>query len=457
MQLTDPARQSRRFRQSIGILVTVTVMGVVSRGDALGARADADGDEGRPVVRRKKARTQIRRAPVQGEVAAEVEDAEQDEAEDEDESKKAKQGPSVRASTEVSAYSDSDAVYVISPTVAGSVGDEVKGWSIGGRYLIDAVSAASVDIVSTASHHWVENRHVGSASADFKAGPAGVALAGGFSREPDYLSLSGGGMLSLELFDKNFMPFLGGSYGSDQVGRTGEPRDLWRPMNKVSVKTGATFVVNRSTIASISVDAIFERGYLAKPYRYLPLFAPGTAGSIPAGASVDLVRSLNQYSVDENAPSARDRFAVAGRLAHRLKHATFRGDQRLYHDGWGLWASTTDVHHFIDVGRRWVLWPHGRLHAQRGVDFWRRAFEQVPNPTGGPPGIPVYRAGDRELGPLYTLTGGFGLRALLSSEPRTPWALTFQFDAIYTRYLDALYITQRRAFFGALLLEAGFD
>jgi hypothetical protein len=323
--------------------------------------------------------------------------------------------------------------------------------------LIDVVSAASVDIVSTASGHWVETRHVGSASADFKVGGAGVSLAGGFSREPDYLSLGGGGVVSLELSDKNIMPFLGGSYGHDEVGRTLEPRSLWRPMDKISIKTGATFVVNRSTIASLSLDAIFERGYLAKPYRYIPLFAPGTASSIPAGASVDLVKSANQYSVDENVPTARDRFAVSGRVAHRSKGATFRGDQRLYHDSWGMWASTTDVHEYIDFGRRFVFWPHARVHVQRGVDFWQRAFEQVPNPAGGPLGIPALRAGDRELGPLYSLTGGLGLRALLGTDAHTPWSLTFQLDTIYTRYLDALYITRRQAFFGVLSLEAGFD
>jgi len=447
-----PSWQSQFWLSPFVLAFVVAVVGLTIP-VAVGAEA-TDPDEAAS-VRKRKPRPQERRSPP-------VEDDAQGGAEagdeDEDETgRNPKHGATVRASTEVSAYTDSDYVHVVSPTLAGSVGDELKGWSVGARYLIDAVSAASVDIVSTASHHWVENRHVGSASADFKAGGAGVSLAGGFSREPDYLSLSGGGLVSFELFDKNVMPFFGGSYGNDQVGRTGEPRSFWRPMNKVSLKTGATFVVNRSTIASLSVDAIFERGYLAKPYRYLPLFAPGTAATIPAGASIDLVRSMNQFSVDENAPAARDRFAVAGRLAHRLKHSTFRGDQRVYHDGWGLWASTTDIHHFIDLGRRFVFWPHGRFHAQRGVDFWRRALELIPNPTGGPPGIPVYRAGDRELGPLYTLTGGFGIRALLSAEPRTPWALTLQIDAIYTRYLDALYISQRRAFFGALSFEAGFD
>ena len=370
--------------------------------------------------------------------------------------RKAGTGLDVRASTEVSAYTDSDSVRVLSPTIAGSVGDDVAGWSVGGSYLVDAVSAASVDIVSTASGHWVERRHAGSASAEFKAAGAAVSLAGGFSREPDYLSIGGGGVVSLELSDKNFMPFVGASYGHDLVGRTGDPMGTWPSLDKVSVKIGATFVVDRSTIAALSLDGIFERGYLAKPYRYLPVVAPGAMAMIPAGASVQLVKSLNEYSVAENVPTRRDRFAIAGRLAHRWEGSTFRGDQRLYGDSWGSLAATTDLHDYIDVGSRVMVWPHLRGHFQRGVDFWRRVVEQVPNPGAGPPGIPAYRAGDRELGPLFTLTGGLGIKVRVNSDTRAPWALTLQLDGIYTRYLDAVYISQRRAMFGALSFEAGF-
>jgi hypothetical protein len=102
-----------------------------------------------------------------------------------------------------------------------------------------------------------------------------------------------------------------------------------------------------------------------------------------------------------------------------------------------------------------IVWPHVRAHLQRGVFFWRRIVEQVPNPVG-PAGIPTYRAGDRELGPLYTLTGGFGIKVRLNADVKAPWTLSFQLDGIYTRYLDAVYISQRRAIFGALGLEATF-
>ena len=57
----------------------------------------------------------------------------------------------VRASSEVAGYSDTDHVAVVTPSVAGHVGNPAAGWSVDGSYLVDVISAASVDIVSTAS------------------------------------------------------------------------------------------------------------------------------------------------------------------------------------------------------------------------------------------------------------------------------------------------------------------
>ncbi|HEX3694037.1 MAG TPA: DUF3570 domain-containing protein [Polyangia bacterium] len=394
----------------------------------------------------------------EGEVTKQPRDSDTEkEADREDDSHRSKRGgPIVTASSAVSAYSDTDAVHVISPTVAGGLRDDIAGWSVDGRYLVDAVSAASVDIVSTASGRWKEIRHVGSLSAEMKSGAAAFSVAGGVSREPDYLSLGGGGTVSLELLDKNVTPFLGGSYGHDDVGRTGLPKQFWRTQQKGTFQLGVTFVVDRSTIAEVAVDGIFERGYLAKPYRYIPLFAPGVAASVPAGASVTTVNELRLDLRSADAlPDSRDRYSLSGRIAHRFDTSTVRADQRLYTDSWGMLASTTDARLLVDVGQRFLLWPHGRLHVQRGIDFWERTYEATIDP-GGALAVPRYRTGDRELGPLYTVTVGGGVRVQLTSQP-LPWALTFQMEGIFTRYLNDLYITQRRALFGDLALEASFQ
>lgn len=361
--------------------------------------------------------------------------------------------PTVAASADLAGYTDSTHVSVASPSVAASVSDEAAGWSVGGRYLVDAVSAASVDIVATASPRWTEIRHVGSAEISYKRGAASVTASGGVSREPDYLSISGGVVLSLDLLDKNLTPFLGARYSHDDVGRKGLPSDRWELLQKGGLQAGATFVVNRSVIASVQLDADFERGYLAKPYRYIPLFAPGAAKDIPAGASPGLVneRRLDERPVDR-VPTARDRYALTGRIAGRTGRTTLRLDERAYTDSWGLWASTTDARVLVDVGERWLLWPHLRFHIQSQASFWQRAYEAVAQPDGTWL-LPSYRTGDRELSPLRTVTGGFGVKLRLTPATRAPWFLLYQFDAAYTAFTDALYLTGRWSLFSVLSLS----
>jgi hypothetical protein len=365
-------------------------------------------------------------------------------------------GVTTRATTEMSVYRDTDHVSVASPSIGATFSDEVAGWSIGGHYLVDVVTAASVDIVSTASSKWTEIRHAGSANASVKYDDVAVEASGSISREPDYLSLTGGGTLTVELFDKNVTPFLGFSYGKDDVGRTGQPRELWRDKQTVSGRFGVTFVVDRATIASVQADFIEESGYLAKPYRYIPLFAPGVGASVPAGASVEEVNAARaDPRVAEQVPNRRRRFALSGRLAHRFTSSTIRLDERLYADSWGLLGSTSDFRFPFDAGRRLTLWPHLRFHIQNQVAFWQRAYELIPGP-GGELGIPVLRAGDRELGAMYMATGGAGMKLNLTDDLRKSWSIVFEVDASYTKYFDALYITDRRALFGTLALEAEF-
>jgi hypothetical protein len=364
-------------------------------------------------------------------------------------------GASWRVGAEMTGYADTDAVYVASPTLSLGVGDELVGWSVNARYLVDAVSAASVDVVTSASGKWTEYRHVGSLGVELPVGETKLALSGGVSREPDYLSVGGGGTISTDMMGKNLTPSLGVSYSRDQVGRTGEPHAFWRPMERLGGQLGATIVLGRSTIGALSLDGIAERGYLGKPYRYVPLLPPG--GSLPVGASPD---EVNRARIDQRpadaVPDARDRVAVTGRLAHRWDGATLRLDERVYRDSWGLLASTTDARVMVDLGRRVIVWPHVRAHVQNGVAFWQRTY-QATAAADGSLGPPRYRTGDRELGPLQTFTVGLGLRWRISSDTSSPSTLFLQVDGGHTRFFDALYITRRLSLFSAVGIETEFD
>lgn len=357
----------------------------------------------------------------------------------------------VRTSVEGAGYRDTDHVTVATPTIAGGISDPVAGWSFDGRYLLDAVSAASVDIVSSASSRWHELRHVGSAAFKYKPHDVGFGLSGGVSREPDYLSIGAGGTVTLDLLEKNLSPTLGYSFGYDVAGRADTSFSVFsRALTKHTFRAGATVIVNPTTVLDLAADLFVERGNQAKPYRFVPLFGPGESGRVPAGASIDEVNAERvSLRPNDELPRARDRAAFSARFSRRFSGSTLHLQERLYSDSWGLKASTTDARYILDVGRSLFVWPHLRGHVQDGVAFWRRAYEVTVDPQGAL-GVPRLRTGDRELGPLHTFTAGGGLRLHLGEV----WSVTLQGDWVHTTYRDALYITQRTALFGALTLDA---
>ncbi|EYF02829.1 Hypothetical protein CAP_6409 [Chondromyces apiculatus DSM 436] len=360
----------------------------------------------------------------------------------------------VTVSSEVSGYTDDTDVHVLTPTVATTIESPTGGWSVGGRYLVDVVTAASPDIVATASPAWTEHRHAGSLHGDVQSGDYRVGVQGSVSVEPDYLSLSAGGQGSLDLDEKNYTVLLGYAFRHDTAGRAGTPFAVFqRVLTQHALTGGLTVVINPDAVAAFGVDAMLERGNQAKPYRYVPLFDPTVAGGVPVGASVAEVSALRLDARPlEALPLHRERFALTGRLAYRFRGATLRLEERAYADTWSVVASTTDARYMFDVGRRVTLWPHLRVHVQSGAFFWERAYGASRGASGAIE-APTLRTGDRELGPLNSLTGGGGMSVLLA----TGWTATLQVDSIFTHYLDTVYLTHRQALFGALSVQAVYD
>jgi hypothetical protein len=367
----------------------------------------------------------------------------------------------VTAKSEVSAYADTDAVSVFTPALEGAIKDPLSGWSAAGSYLVDIVSAASVDIVSTASGHWTELRHAGSLNGTYKPGAFGVTASGSVSREPDYLSLSGGGALSLELAQKTANPRLGYTYTSDKAGRVGTPFSVYvQPLTRHTFNGSMELILDPLTLISFGVDGIFESGDQSKPYRYVPLFRPGDVSLVPPGASIDLVNTLRLPGrVNERLPDKRNRIAVSVRVAQRLSGSTLILSERLYADSWGLKASTTDLRFVADVSRRLFLWTHLRGHIQGAVSFWKRAYAANFNePTAaGIFSVPALRTGDREEGPLSAATFGAGARWNVGPATRlNAWSLVLQADMFTTFFSDALFIQSREGYLGVFQVEGEF-
>jgi Protein of unknown function (DUF3570) len=351
--------------------------------------------------------------------------------------------------TEYGQYADTDHVFVETPSIRGTVYDPTAGWSVGGQYLVDVVSAASVDIVSTASRRWQEVRQEGSLEASYKPKAFGVQANGTLSDEPDYVSWSGGGAITQDIMSDSVTWLLGYARGHDVAGRTGTSFSVFsRAVDRNAFKAALTLVLGPTTVASLLGDLILENGDQSKPYRYIPLFAAGT--NVPRGAPIAFVNNLRASARPlEQLPLSRQRYGLTMRVAHRYHLATLRLDERLYADSWAMKATTTDARYLFDLSRRVELGPHARLHAQSSVDFWRRAYLFGPGFD-----YPALRTGDRELGPLVNLTGGWTLRTGLGADANpTSWVLGFDLNITSTQYLDDLYLTRRVSVLGVVTLE----
>jgi hypothetical protein len=364
------------------------------------------------------------------------------------------------ASFEMAAYQDNDAVTVFTPSIALGI-ENASGATLRANYLVDVVSAASVDIVSTASPRWEEVRHAGSLYGEYKPKDFGVGVGASISREPDYLSYGAFATVRKDFSEKNWSLFFGYGFSHDTAGRCGADGECTpfsafsRNLLRASFNGGVDLVVDRQSLLTVTGDVIVENGDQSKPYRYVPLFTPAAALGIKKGASIQTVNNTRSPERSlEQLPLSRHKFALTARYARRMGPATLRMMERLYDDTWGLLASSTDARVIFDVGKRFEVWPHVRFNVQREVNFWKLAYVSR---GGSGWNLPEYRTGDRELGPLWTAGGGFGAKWYIggATDPER-FAVQLSADAMYTSFLDDLYLTSRIAGIGALGVEGSF-
>lgn len=357
------------------------------------------------------------------------------------------------AALEVSGYADSDHVEVLTPAIKGTLKDAPSGVSASGSYVLDIVSGASVDIVSTASERWVELRQAADLSVDHKQDDLGLAVSGGVSSEPDYLSWSLGATARIELDDDHVTPSIGYSFSHDTAGRSGTPFSIYAlRLVRHTAQAGVELVLDRSSRLVLLGEASFELGHQEKPYRFLPVFDSATAALIEPGESIDSVNAQRLPGrIAERLPETRQRYTITADWARRGLHQTLRANERLYADSWGLHASTSDLSWLWDASSRLTLGPRARFHVQSSVDFWQRAY--VAELDGSELAVPSLRSGDRELSALWTGSLGFGGQWRTQPLQGQGWTLGALVELGYTRFLDALFIQQRTS--GLLVLSAG--
>lgn len=291
-------------------------------------------------------------------------------------------------------YADDDHVTVWSPS-ARATAALPRGVAVDVHAVIDAVTAASIDVTSSASPYAFHERRVegGGAVAVAVAAQQQVGVTAIVSDEHDYTSLRLGGRWRAELARRNATLEVSYTAGFDQVGRAGDPtfaRDRREHRGVISL----TQILDRRGYLDVVVEGIRTTGYQANPYRFVPVTMAGAVA----------------YALPEAVPDARAAVAALVRMRRALGGAWFgHADYRLARDTWGITSHTGSarlLRGFADDAV--LLGAELRGYLQDGASFHRATY-------AGDLGAPVWRTRDHVLGAMHTLTLGVTARA------RLPW------------------------------------
>lgn len=230
--------------------------------------------------------------------------------------------------------------------------------SVSANHYVDKVSAASVDVVTTASPY-EEERKENSVGLDYLAGKAIYSLAYTKSKENDFIAKAFNFGASQDFFGDLTTLSFGYAVGEDVVGRTGDPL-FQESADRQHFRFGLTQVITKNMLASLSHEFITDEGYLNNPYRQVRYVnAEGTG-------------TLNQSEVY---PRTRASEATAVRIGYYLPwRSGVHVEYRIFEDSWGIDSKDWGLTYVHPLPNGWEAEANFRQYEQSAADFYSDLF-----------------------------------------------------------------------------------
>jgi len=230
--------------------------------------------------------------------------------------------------------------------------------SVSANHYVDKVSAASVDVVTTASPY-EEERKENSVGVDYLVGKAIYSFAYTKSKENDFTAKAFNFGASQDFFGDLTTLSFGYAVGEDVVGRTGDPF-FQENADRQHFRFGLTQVLTKNMIASVSHEFITDEGYLNNPYRQVRYVNAAGTGT------------LNQSEVY---PNTRASEATALRLGYYLPwRSGVHVEYRIFEDSWGIDAKDWGMTYVHPLPSGWEVEASFRQYKQSAADFYSDLF-----------------------------------------------------------------------------------
>ncbi len=266
--------------------------------------------------------------------------------------------------------------------VRKSVGSSV---SLTGQYYVDSVSAASVDVLATASEY-TEERNEYTVGVDYLHEDATLSLGFTNSSENDYEANTVYFSVSQEFFGGMSTITMGYANGWDEIGKVGNDT-FSEEADRRNYQLGLSQVLSRNSLVGIDLEVVTDEGYLQNPYRQNRYLDPNNPGAY-----------LYQ---PERYPETRTSTSVAARALYYLPYrASIRGEYRYFTDSWGIEAHTVELAYVHGLTERWTLEGSVRYYTQDAADFYSDLYAYENSQT--------HLARDKELSTLSGTTFATG-------------------------------------------------
>ena len=223
--------------------------------------------------------------------------------------------------------------------------------SLSGQVYVDAVSNASIDVVTSASP-FKETRTAVDLGLDAVVRDATLSLGLARSTEPDYLAEAASVDVAHEVFGNTTTVSLGFTRGHDRVGKKGvqgwiDDAQHWQ------YRVGLTQILSPRWLVSVNAEAISDSGLLSSPYRAARVF----------GAAVPERNPRTRSSRAVKLRSVADTAALLPRSSLRLEY-------RYYWDTWDIKAHTVEVGGSRYLGQSFLLDVSLRSYRQGKAVFY---------------------------------------------------------------------------------------
>jgi hypothetical protein len=220
--------------------------------------------------------------------------------------------------------------------------------SLNASYYVDAVSNASIDVITTASSYRETRNELG-VGADYVYRDSKVSINAATSREPDYIANRTSIDVSQEVFGGMTTISLGFTRGDDQVSKSNAP-EFADTATHWQYRVGVSQILTPRWISSVNFEVLSDDGYLGSPYRIARVF----------GAAVT-----------ERTPRTRSARALKFRLIGDMgKQDALHLGYRYFWDTWDIKASTFDMGYSRHFGEQWIADASLRYHSQSRALFY---------------------------------------------------------------------------------------